>query len=421
MLDGNNESPAATVGMMTYAEALDWLYATQQFGIKLGLEQPRRLLRENLAFPAAKTKVVHVAGTNGKGSTCAIIDALARACGTSTGLFTSPHLIDYRERIQVNGIQISEETTARYLSELKNTCADWEHHPTFFELTLTVALRHFCEQGCELIILETGMGGRLDATTAIPADLAVITPIAMDHSQWLGETIEKIAYEKAGIIVAGKPVISSPQEPAARGVIAQQASESKSPLEWVESSLTGYSVNIPGPHQQRNAAIALAAAHQVNLPLNTDIVRHALSTVTWPGRFERLPGSHTILDASHNPHAAHALVETWQQQYPGQKCTLLFGAVEGKSTAEVLSIISPIAEHIHFTPVNSPRSLTAQELLEALPKDAPDHTAHKQLSDALRSTANTSLPRLITGSLFLIGQAKALLSDSATATRPSAQ
>ena len=131
---------------MTYPEALDWLYATQQFGIKLGLDQPRRLLRETLAFPKSGTQVIHVAGTNGKGSTCAIIDALGRACGTRTGLFTSPHLIDFRERIRVSGQDICKDTTAQYLTDLKHLCADWQHHPTFFELALAVAMRHFREQ-----------------------------------------------------------------------------------------------------------------------------------------------------------------------------------------------------------------------------------------------------------------------------------
>ena len=405
---------------MTYHEALDWLYATQQFGIKLGLEQPRRLLRETLSFPTANTKVIHVAGTNGKGSTCAIIDVLARASVTRTGLFTSPHLIDYRERIQVNGQDIPEETTALYLTEIKELVKDWENHPTFFEITLAIGMRYFHEQQCDLIILETGMGGRLDATTAVPADLAIITPIALDHSQWLGDTIEKIAYEKAGIIVKGKPVISSAQEPTAQSVIEQEASEQRSPLEWTTQPLTGYHVNIPGPHQKHNAAVAVAAAHKLKLPTSPDIVRHALNTVTWPGRFETLPAKKNspavILDATHNPHAAVALVETWKEEYPDQKATIIFGAVEGKNTDEVLSIISPIAEHFHLVPTNSPRALTTTQLSDALPAQAVAHTAHSTLSAAIKNTSGSPSPVLITGSLFLIGEAKAILSGSKTRT-----
>jgi dihydrofolate synthase/folylpolyglutamate synthase len=399
---------------MTYNEAIDWLYSTQQLGIKLGLEQPRRLIRETLSFPKPGVKVIHVAGTNGKGSTCAIIDALSRACGTRTGLFTSPHLIDFRERIQVNGSNIPEKTTASYLTSIKKHVSAWDHHPTFFELTLAVAMRHFREQNCELIILETGMGGRLDATTAVPADLAVITPIALDHSQWLGETLHEVASEKAGIIVAGKPVISSQQEPDAHSTIEQQANELLSPVEFITEPLTGYGMNLRGPHQQANAALALAALHQIGLPLNSDIVRQALCTVNWPGRFEHITNTPFILDGAHNPHAAKALVTTWKQEFPTQKATLIFGAAEDKDTDKVLAILAPIAQHIHLTPIDSPRSLTHKELAAALPAGAPPHTQHHHLREALAASKTSANPVLITGSLFLIGQTKALLSDTPT-------
>ena len=395
---------------MTYQEAIDWLYSTQQFGIKLGLDQPRRLLRETNSLPNPGVKVIHVAGTNGKGSTCVMIDALARACGTRTGLFTSPHLIDYRERVRVNGDEISEQTTAHYLSEMRELVADWEHHPTFFELTLAVGMRYFKEQHCDLIILETGMGGRLDATTAVPADLAVITPIAMDHAQWLGDTLAAVATEKAGIIVPGKPVISSWQEPAAHSAIERHADERSSPIEFIDEPLTGFRVNLPGRHQLDNAALAVAATQRVGLPLDDNTIHNALGTVSWPGRFERLVDSNIILDAAHNPHAAKALVETWKEQYPSQKATIIFGAVEDKNTHEILTILSEMAKHIHLTPIDSPRSLTSEQLAEVIAQEIP-HTIHNHLADALRSskTPSSNDPTLICGSIFLIGQAKALL------------
>jgi dihydrofolate synthase/folylpolyglutamate synthase len=194
---------------MTYPEAIDWLFSTQMFGIKLGLEGPRRLLRETLAYPAHGVKVIHVAGTNGKGSTCAMIDSIARACGLRTGLFTSPHLVDYCERTKVSGRDIPQDECARLLTALRRVCEVMETHPTFFEISLALSMRWFRERECELIILETGMGGRLDATTAVPADVCAITPVALDHMQWLGSTLEEIATEKAGIFVTGKPTISA--------------------------------------------------------------------------------------------------------------------------------------------------------------------------------------------------------------------
>ena len=397
---------------MNYQEALDWLFATQQFGIKLGLSQPRRLLRETLSFPKPGVKVIHVAGTNGKGSTCAIIDSLARACATRSGLFTSPHLVDYRERIQVGGIQISEETCAKYLTHLKKHVAQWEHHPTFFELTLAVAMRYFREKNCELIILETGMGGRLDATTAVPADVAVITPIGMDHCQWLGDTLEDIALEKAGIIIPKKPVISSPQQPSAYYAIEQEANERCSPLHFIQEPLEGYTLNLLGKHQKQNAAVALAAVEQAGLTLNYDIVKQALTTIRWPGRFERIEDSHIILDGAHNPHAAKALVKTWQREYPNQKAQIIFGAVEDKKNDEVLAIISSISAHIHFSPIDSPRSLTKDDYQAVVP-DKTAYTIHSTLEIALATinTQDLSAPTLICGSLFLIGQTKALLAN----------
>lgn len=408
---------------MTYKEALDWLYSTQQFGIKLGLDQPRKLLRETVSFPKPGVKVIHVAGTNGKGSTCAIIDALARACGTRSGLFTSPHLIQYGERIRANGEMIPEKTIASYLTDIRKHVADWETHPTFFELTLAVAMRWFREKNSELIILETGMGGRLDATTAVPADVAVITPVALDHSQWLGDTLDKIAAEKAGIIVPGKPVLSAGQEPVAHSVIEQTANEQASPLKFITLPLTGYHINLPGTHQRHNAALALAAAHKIGLPLNSDIVRQALTKVTWPGRFEKLKTQNSklniVLDAAHNPHAAETLAATWHDEFPNQKATVIFGAVEGKNTDKVLAILSSIAEHLHLTPINSPRSLTASDYKSVIPDNTP-HTIHNNLEDALgRVVSMKRSPILICGSIFLIGQAKAQLTG--TDTRASTQ
>ena len=198
-----------------YREALAWLYGTQRFGIKLGLENMQRLLCE-LDVPGRGPRIVHVAGTNGKGSVCAMIDAVCRAQGYRTGLFTSPHLVTYRERIQVNGEMIAEENVAKGLMLIRKLINDWDPHPTFFEITTALALIHFKERACEVIVLETGLGGRLDATNAVEPVVSVITPIGYDHQAWLGNSLEEIAGEKAGIIKARVPVVSAPQEASRR-------------------------------------------------------------------------------------------------------------------------------------------------------------------------------------------------------------
>src|SRR5262249_7094928 len=195
-------------------EAFGWLYGLQRFGIKLGLENIERLLEElseSDIWQATPQKVIHVAGTNGKGSVCAMIDSICRMQGYRTGLFTSPHLVTFRERIRVNGDMISEDAVANGLTNIRNLVANWDPHPTFFEVVTALALEHFSDRKVEIVILETGLGGRLDATNAVESNVSVITRIDFDHEKWLGKTISEIAAEKAGIIKQEIPVVSAPQ------------------------------------------------------------------------------------------------------------------------------------------------------------------------------------------------------------------
>lgn len=396
---------------MTYRESIDWLFSTQMFGIKLGLEGPRRLLKEYLAFPAHGVKVIHVAGTNGKGSTCAMIDAVARAAGCRTGLFTSPHLVDYRERIRVSGAEISEEDCAAMLTELREICGKLDPHPTFFEISLALAMRWFRERECELIVLETGMGGRLDATTAVPADVCAVTPVGLDHMQWLGDTVEKIAAEKAGIFVEGKPAISAPQVAAARRVLEREANERRSPLSFIEAPLAGYPVALPGTHQRWNAALALECLHAAGVRLDYEVVLHGLSTVRWPGRFERLvqAGREVVLDGAHNPQGAAVLATTWREEFGSRKATLVFSAVAAKDVTGILAELVPLAGKIHLCPVDTPRALPPGELASFLPAGAPPHELHGSFEEAFAAALAGGDPVLVAGSLFLVGEARARL------------
>jgi dihydrofolate synthase/folylpolyglutamate synthase len=396
---------------VTYQESIDWLFSTQLFGIKLGLEGPKRLLKEYLAFPGHGVKVIHIAGTNGKGSTCAMIDSLARSTGSRTGLFTSPHLIDFRERIRVSGVEIPEDDCAAMLTELREICAGLDPHPTFFEITLALAMRWFRERACDLIVLETGMGGRLDATTAVPADVCGITPIGLDHMQWLGDTVEKIAWEKAGIFLEGKPAISAPQQPSVARVLEKEANERRSPLSFVTGPLMGYPIALPGPHQRWNAALAVECLHAAGVHLDYGVIQHGLSVLRWPGRFERFiyQGKEVILDGAHNPQGAAVLVETWREEFRGRKATLLFSAVAAKDVSGILGLLGPLAEHIHICPVDTPRAVPPEELAAALSEGAPPHTCHGSLDEALQAALQGGGPLLIAGSLFLVGEAKAAL------------
>ena len=395
---------------MHYRDATDWLFSTQMFGIKLGLDGPRHLLKEYLAYPAYGVTVIHVAGTNGKGSTCAMIDSIARACGKRSGLFTSPHLIDFRERIKVLGREIPEDACAAMITELRGICEKMETHPTFFEITVALAMRWFKKCECEVIVLETGMGGRLDATTAVPADICVITPIGLDHMQWLGDTLEKIALEKAGIFVEGKPVISAPQTDGVRFVLEKEATEMRAPIDFIEQPLLGYSMALAGEHQRWNAALAVAALHRAGLPLNSDSVRYGLSNVEWPGRFEVIrPG--IVLDGAHNPQSAEVLVATWRASYPEKKAALVFSAVNGKDIDGILAVLAPLASKIFLCPVNTPRAVPAGELPGYLPKNSPPYEVFDTLEKAFAAAISHEDPVLVAGSLFLVGEARAFLTN----------
>lgn len=399
---------------MDYKEAIDWLFGTQQFGIKLGLEGPRHLLKEFLAYPKHGVLVAHVAGTNGKGSVCAIMDRCARSSGKRTGLFTSPHLIDYRERMRVSGEMISEERCAELLTEAREVCTQLEVHPTFFEITLAVAMRWFREMECDLIILETGMGGRLDATTAVPADVCVITPIGMDHTQWLGETLGLIASEKAGIFLEGVPAFSSPQEIEARQALEKEANQKRTPLTFIDQPLEGYGIALAGKHQKWNAALALAALHALGLPLNYESVAEGLSKVKWPGRFERIMSGELeiILDGAHNPHAAKVLRETWMDEIGAGQGTLIFGAVESKDISGILDELRGLNQRIIFCKVGTTRGLPTSELIKSLPSEEQARAeCYDTFTGALAAAKSYQDRILVAGSLFLVGEARAILLD----------
>ncbi len=398
---------------MKYEAAIEWLYGTQLFGIKLGLENVRRLLGELDLFDAlAGRRIIHVAGTNGKGSVCAFADAILGAAGKRTGLFTSPHLVTFRERIRVDGEMMPEAAVAGTLTTIRDRVADWDPHPTFFEITLALAVRHFCERDCEVLVLETGMGGRLDATNALDSDIAVITPIGLDHTQWLGETLAAIAGEKAGIIQPGNPVLSAPQPPEAAAVLEAVAARQASPLRWIDpEDARDYSLALDGSHQRLNAALAVAATRALFPDLADETVARGLASVEWPARFQRL--GNVVIDGAHNAHATRALVETWRAAFgESEKATLIFGGVSTKDTGDVLRLLAPLAERWIFVKVASQRGLTVDDLENTwktldIGRQIPTDRA-ANAAEALEKAGAAGLV-LVTGSLYLAGEALAAI------------
>ncbi|WP_395738270.1 bifunctional folylpolyglutamate synthase/dihydrofolate synthase [Prosthecobacter sp.] len=403
----------------TAQKEIDWLYSTQFYGIKLGLDNVRRLLGQ-LGLPKTGQKFIHVAGTNGKGSTCADMHSILKAAGINAGLFTSPHLIHFGERIRDAERMITPEEIAAGVNRLRERVAGWEPHPTFFELTLALALEWFAQRGNPWVVLETGLGGRLDATNAITPEVSVITPIGWDHMEMLGDTLAKIAVEKAGIIKPGVPVVTMRQDAEVMDVIARAAEERGARLTVVDSPWDG-KTGLAGPHQRWNAAMAVAALKAAGFVLDDDVISRGLREVQWPARFQKAGGC--IIDGAHNVDAARVLAQTWSEQFGEQKADIIFGGVAGKDTAAVMRELAPISARWHFTGFDSPRALAAEALAgiwQGLGCEPRPVTTHARISDALQETKPNARV-LIAGSLYLAGEALALFENKTAAFERSAQ
>jgi len=355
---------------MTYPEAIQFLHGLRHFGANFGLETTRQLAAQ-AGNPHEQLRFIHVAGTNGKGSTCAMLESIYRASGLRVGLFTSPHLVSFAERIQVNRQLIPEAAVARLVTELRPQLAAFpaDRSPTFFEVVTVLALRYFAEQHCELVIWETGLGGRLDATNIVTPLASVITNIQLDHERWLGNTLAQIAAEKAGIIKPGVPVISGATEPAAQAVIAETAQRCGSPLTLVTADaaqrgmLADAVVPLAGAHQRVNAAVALATVQvlQATLPVNDELIRVGLEATHWAGRWQRVVltgGRCIVLDGAHNPAGAAALRATLEMQFPGARPVFILGILEDKDWATMCERLVTKAARVIVVPVRKPPVFT---------------------------------------------------------------
>jgi dihydrofolate synthase/folylpolyglutamate synthase len=408
-------------------EEVAWLYGTQVFGVKLGLEGMRRLagaLHFNLGGAGAP-RFIHVAGTNGKGSTCALIASACRAAGRRTGLYTSPHLVSLRERFRLDGELIGEAELRDGLRRIRGIVSNWDPHPTFFEIVTALSLEWFQRSGAEWVVLETGMGGRLDATNVVQPVVSVLTPIGLDHQQYLGQGFVQIAFEKAGIIKPGVPVVSAPQMPEVLEVFCRTAQSRGARLEVVSAPWMLGPVGLAGEVQRWNAALAAAALRAAGDQPDMEALRSGFARVQWPGRFQKI-GGQLVVDGAHNPAAASALVETWREAYPGEKASLVFGALQDKDAAEVLRRLAPITGRLTLVPVQSPRTLGLNDLrliaeaVFGLDGEA-DRIGIFEARDVASALSGESgeFRRLVTGSLYLVGEVLAL--EAGVAQEKSAQ
>ena len=412
---------------MTYKEALAYIHSVEWKGSRPGLSRITELLQK-LGDPQKKLRFIHVAGTNGKGSFCAMTESILRAAGYKTGLFVSPYIKNFNERICVSGVPIEDEALAEATAIVRPVADTMEDAPTEFELITAIGFVHFVREKCDIVVLETGMGGRLDSTNVIdPPLLTVITGIAMDHTAFLGDTVEQIAAEKAGIIKKGSPVLWGGSDAAARHVIAHRAREVGSPMLSTEDTpLTvremtlfgtvadygewkGVRIPLLGTYQPRNLANVLAAVpllRQVGLEISDKAVYDGLAAVRWHGRFEKLCESPLILsDGAHNPQGVDAAVDSIKAYFGTQRVLLLCGVMADKDYHGMIKTLAPVvAEAFTLTP-NNPRALPAADLAAAFEAAGICATGFADVPAAVAAAytraVETGRPLISLGSLYM--------------------
>jgi len=419
---------------MDIDEAMEFIRGASWRGSKLGLERVAELARR-IGDPQDKLHFVHVAGTNGKGSTCAMLASILRAAGYHTGLYTSPFIRRFGERMSIDGQDIADDEIARLCKELRPHVEAMDAQPTEFELITAMAFRYFLEHGCDIVVLEVGLGGRMDATNIIKQpESAVITRIGLDHTEVLGGTIAQIAAEKAGIIKAGSPAVSAAQDEAALGVIKERCemlgSELTAVREGAVRSLThdlggqafsygdweNVELGLLGGYQLENAATVLetvAVLRREGWNIPDSAVRGGLKEARWPGRFEVLrPSPLFLIDGAHNPNGAKALAGCLAEYLPGKKVTFLMGVMADKDHRGIISILAPFAERfVTVTPRNA-RALPAQELCREIESFGIEAVSAGEVEDGVALAGELAGPEGVVcaaGSLYMSGDVRACL------------
>jgi dihydrofolate synthase/folylpolyglutamate synthase len=407
--------------------ALAYLESLRPARIWLGLERVAEVLSK-LGHPERAFPVVHVAGTNGKGSTCAMVAAGLRQAGLLTGLYTSPHLTRFQERIAVDGQPIDDGSLCEGVARIRQAA---EQIPlTYFEFVTALALLYFQTRGVSAAVLETGLGGRLDATNVVRPIATGISALALDHTQILGPTLGDIAREKAGIFKSGVPCAVSQPPPEAWPAIAERAKEMGAPL-WLEGRdfslsggcylgprwrLDGVEVGLLGPHQMRNGALALALLElcSASLPVTPEAAREGLRRVIWPGRLEVLStsGITVVLDGAHNPQGAEALASSFQGLWPGRPLTLIFGILEDKDVASMIRALFPLARRVLLVAPPTERARSPETYRSEAESHCREVRIATSVGAALEQALASALPEEVVGvcgSLYLVGEARALL------------
>lgn len=428
---------------MTYNEAMNYISSVGKFGSNYGLERTFRLL-ELLGSPHQKLKLIHIAGTNGKGSTTAMITKILRGYGYKVGMYTSPYLEEFEERIQINGEKINKVTLVNLLEQVKiaidKVIEEGYEHPTEFEIITALMFLHFYNEKVDYGVIEVGLGGRLDSTNVLNPKVSVITSISLDHMNILGDNLKDIAKEKAGIIKNGVPVILYPQEKEAEEIILKTAKEKNSKVHFVkresgklidinyqelyqkvqiEGSKNIYTINLPllGEHQIINLGVALNTIEALfeieNISLDKNIVEKSLEDVKWIGRLEVLGRKPTILiDGAHNIDAIKALKRNVEKYFKYNKMYLLLGILADKQVKEMIEEITPMAEKVYALTPHSERAELSEDLKKEILKCNSNVVAMENYEEALVSAlkeVNEGDLILISGSLYMIGDMRKII------------
>jgi len=367
---------------IAYIDSYTWL------GSRLGLDRMRELM-DRTGNPQERIKFVHLAGTNGKGSTACFLASVLQSAGYKTGLYTSPYIHTFHERMQINGVSISDAALDEAVDQVRRHADMMPDHPTTFELTTAAAFAWFAQEQCDIVVLETGMGGSLDATNVISApEVSVITPIDLDHMEHLGPTVGEIAKSKAGIIKPGRPVVTARQRPEAMAVLAETAARLGCDLTEVDltalipgpfsfhgqqfsfGALSDLSIRLLGRYQMENAALALTAAEvleKLGWSIPIPARREGVASARWPGRFELIgQAPAVIVDGGHNAQGARALAESLIRYFPGKKIVFVMGILADKELNAILSPILPLAEQVYTIMPDNSRAMTAEALAEQI-------------------------------------------------------
>ena len=427
----------------TKAEALAFLHGRSPSTVVLGLDRMRAALTE-LGHPERRVPAVHVAGTNGKGSTCAMVDAVLRAAGLRVGLYTSPHLLRFNERIRIGGRDIEDDVLGERLLEVLRR-APTASELTYFELGTLAAFQHFAEERVDYAVLETGLGGRLDATATCLPRATAVTALALDHTELLGDSLTSIAREKAGIFRAGVPAVVAEQPEEAMAVLVGEAARVGAPLlrqgrdftlaphrgglsyRHGARRLDGLQLGLAGEHQRQNAALAAALidvlrAEGASVP--DAAVLAGLRDVRWPGRLEEIPGRPlVVLDGAHNPGGAEALRRALDGRYAGRRVHLVFAVMREKDVVPMLAHLLPRAASAILTRLDTPRGLPPESYLERARELLAEVEVAPGSALALERARARAAPEdivLVAGSLYLLGEVKAHLAGSEAPGRTTA-